>query len=247
MKYLIITILVIFTSCKNQLKQPQPPEDKTVFLDFGYGEQEVDTSEMMEHCFTLDQLSRTPLDYEEFNFKVDTTFTVNDQKYYYRKKENELIISQSPSGDSGVMIMGKKYPLSFLFPNADKAAYDRFYITTTALINVGTHHYFLFFACLMPTNSVIVEWDGFLVDMANPKKLIRFPFSQTSDSPLCLNDFDHDGVLDYAYHDYHKITCYHIKGEHFVFDPAYYVELEGCMDRFFAINAVNSKWFFPLK
>lgn len=243
MKYFFILLLAFATSCRSNT----PPEKSTVFIDLGFGEDLQDTSAYVLKCFSYDKLYQTPLNYEAFSLKVDTTFTISNQKYYYRKDFDYLILSSSPSRDSGINILGAKYPIASLFPEGYDP--DRLIITNTCLIQFGNRNYFFFYIQCFPTNSVDKLSQGILIDLNHPDQLIRFPFLQFSDSPLCLNDFDHDGILDYACLNIHtdKITCYHLQGNQFVLDKEHYITLDGCVDKFFAINPVNSRWFFNLK
>lgn len=240
---IFIALFAFATSCCSV----KPPEKSTVTLDFGFGEDVQDTAILQLKCFTYDQLYQTPLNYEKFDLKTDTIFTLNNEKYYFRKDEDYLVLSKSRSGDTkDVNILGTKYAIHSLYPVESDSAL--IIITNTCLIRLSNRNYLLFYVQLFPTNSVDRLSQGILIDMDHPHTLIRFPFLQYSDSPLCLNDFDHDGNLDYARLDIHKdkITCYHLQGDQFVLDKDHYIELDGCIDKFYSINPVNSKWFFKL-
>jgi hypothetical protein len=218
MKYLLCITLLI-AACK------QAPSKNVFIKDFGYGNEEftLDSSnrEIVENMFSYQDLSKTALELMEF---PDTT-----------------VYKKTPKG---VSIKGVHYPLTSLFPDGEEGP-EGLFLSSAYFFKFGGKDYILFYVTYQPPNSRYSPHQGILVDLAAPHRLMPFPGLQYSTTALCINDFDHDGTLDYAYWDMvlDRISCYHLIGGHFLKDEKHYISLESSIGNFHSKNKENSYWY----
>lgn len=219
MKYLLYITLLI-GACKHA-----PP--KTIITkDFGYGEVEgweIDSSnrEIVESLFSYEDLCKTTLDILDF---PDST-----------------VFKETPKG---INIRGNFYPLTALFPGGEERTQGLF-LSSQYFFKFGDKDYILFYVTDQPPNSNISFSQGTLVDLAAPGKLMPFPELQNSTTYLCINDFDHDGMLDYAHWDnaLDSISCYHLMNGQYIRDEKHYISLEGSIENLHSKNKENSHWY----
>lgn len=218
MRYLLCITLFI-AACK------QVPPKNVFYKDFGHGEQEfpLDSpySQEIRKMFSYEDLSKTTLEIKDF---PDST------------------IFQETS--TGVNIKGKYHPLTALFPDGDEGP-DGLYLSDQYFFKFGGKDYILFYVTYQPPNSHVSPTQGILVDLAAPGKLMPFPGLQFSPTFLCINDFDHDGTLDYAHWDLHLgcISCYHLVNGQYLKDERHYIAVASSMDLYSIKDNENSYWY----
>lgn len=218
MKYLLyITLFIV--ACK------QTPRENVYYKDFGYGEQDFPldspSREYIQSMFSYENLSKTTL--ETLDFPDSTVF------------------EETPNG---VNIKGKYYTLNDLYPEG-KDEPDGLYLSSRYWFKFGGKDYILFYVTYQPPNSHVSPTQGILVDLADPAKLMPFPALQFSPTFLCINDFDHDGILDYAHWDLGMecISCYHLVNGQYEKDERHYIAVASSMYLYSVKNEENSYWY----
>jgi len=233
-------------------------EDTLIHKDFGYGEevfgrQEAMKNKLITDAFSYDKLSKHNFLSNPLRIDTDTSITTGGKKYdvQFNDNLNSCIISSSLSEkfkSDTITITHKKFSLNKLYFGKAKSNGNSARISSSYYFSYKDKVYLLLWIAPDAGNSTIIDYKGILINLTNKDSALElvFPYYQNSNTTYCINDFDADGILDYAYFNprFREVKLYHIVDNNLVLDNRYYLTLYNYVNIYFAIDKSKSRWFY---
>lgn len=255
MKDSIMSILLIFSSC---ILIPLSIEGQNRGYDFGYGVELYENTPVFYYdVFSYNRLCDILLVTNSLtlsSFPKDTVL-VNDKLRLYCGQDEinrSYYFSLSPKTfkEGMITLKDKTYPIDSLYSLNNKLGgeFNSIIISSVYTFSFNSVEYLLLYLMPIVTNSYTVPYKGILVKLnSDENEIIILPGYQYSNSSYCINDFNKDGTLDYAYIHDMKVYLYSFSTS-MEKDKEYYLQLTDMPSEYGLLKGIdeqNSKWFYP--